>query len=53
MAIVNYNLLPAQKEFLQLGTHDSDLDVSLYQGGYGSGKTWSGSLLGIILCLRF
>ena len=31
----NYKLLPAQKEFLELGTHDSDIDVSLYQGGYG------------------
>ena len=50
---VKYKLLPAQKEFLQLGDHDSDLDVAVYQGGYGSGKTWSGSLLGILLCLRF
>ena len=48
-----YELLPAQKEFLELGTHDSDIDVSLYQGGYGSGKTFSGSLLGIILALKY
>lgn len=26
-----YNLLPAQKEFLELGMHDSDIDVALYQ----------------------
>ena len=48
-----YELLPAQKEFLELGDHDSDIDVSLYQGGYGSGKTFSGSLLGIILALKY
>lgn len=30
----NYELLPAQVEFLQLGTHNSDIDVALYQGGY-------------------
>jgi len=33
--VCNYELLPAQKEFLELGTHDSDIDVALYQGGYG------------------
>ena len=27
----NYKLLPAQKEFLELGNHDSDIDVALYQ----------------------
>ena len=27
----DYNLLPAQKEFLQLGDHNSDIDVALYQ----------------------
>ena len=51
--MVNYELLPAQREFLQLGDHDSDIDVALYQGGFGSGKTFSGSLLGIILCLKY
>ncbi len=49
----NYNLLPAQKKFLELGDHNSDIDVALYQGGFGSGKTFSGSLLGIILCLKY
>jgi len=48
-----YELLPAQKEFLELGNHDSDIDVALYQGGFGSGKTYSGSLLGIILALKY
>ena len=34
----NYELLPAQKLFLELGDHDSDIDVALYQwhGGFGS-----------------
>ena len=53
---VKYKLLPAQKEFLELGDHDSDIDVSLYQwilGGYGSGKTFCGSLLGTLLCLKY
>ena len=48
-----YELLPAQKEFLEVGDHDSDIDVALYQGGFGSGKTFSGSLLGIILALKY
>lgn len=29
------------------------MDIAVYQGGYGSGKTFSGSLLGILLCLKF
>lgn len=29
----NYELLPAQKEFLEIGSHNSDIDVALYQGG--------------------
>ena len=49
----SYELLPAQKEFLEQGSHDSDIDVSLYQGGFGSGKTFSVSLLGIILALKY
>lgn len=27
----NYELLPAQREFLEMGDHDSDIDVALYQ----------------------
>lgn len=33
--------------------HDKDLDVAIYQGGFGSGKTWCGSLLGIILSRKY
>lgn len=36
MNSVKYELLPAQQEFLQLGDHDSDMDIALYQGGFGS-----------------
>lgn len=38
---------------MELPDHGYGLDVSLYQGGYGSGKTFSGSLLGTILCLKY
>ncbi len=47
-----YKLLKAQREFLEI-PHDYSLDVAVYQGGYGSGKTFSGSLLGILLALKF
>lgn len=53
MAKVEYVLNPAQKEFIELPSHGYGIDVSLYQGGYGSGKTFAGSLLGIILCLKY
>lgn len=47
-----YKLLKAQREFLEI-PHDYSLDVTVYQGGYGSGKTFAGSLLGILLALKF
>lgn len=47
-----YKLLKAQREFLEI-PHDYSLDVAVYQGGYGSGKTFAGSLLGILLTLKF
>ena len=46
---MEYNLLDKQKEFLTI-PHNYDLDVAIYQGGFGSGKTWCGSFLGILLC---
>ncbi len=49
---MKYNLLKAQREFLEI-PHDYKLDVAVYQGGYGSGKTFAGSLLGILLCMKF
>lgn len=55
-----YTLLPTQFEFLfgydeskvnnDLGNH---LDVALYQGGFGSGKTFSGSLRGLLFALQW
>ena len=49
---MKYNLLNAQREFLEI-PHNYTLDVAVYQGGYGSGKTFAGSLLGILLALKF
>jgi len=45
-------LLDAQKKFIEI-PHDYTLDVAVYQGGFGSGKTFAGSLLGILLCLKY
>lgn len=60
-----YNLLPAQYEFL-FGFNKEKLhqknkdgfkkvynDVSLYQGGMGSGKTFVGSLRGLMFALQW
>nr|DAN08471.1 MAG TPA: large terminase [Caudoviricetes sp.] len=49
---MSYDLLPKQREFLEV-PHNQGLDVALYQGGFGSGKTFSGSLLGIMLCRKY
>ena len=46
------NLLPAQTEFLNV-PHNESLDVAIYQGGFGSGKTWCGSLLGVLLATKY
>ncbi len=48
----NYKLLPKQREFFEV-PHDNQLDVCIYQGGYGSGKTWCGSLLGLMLATKY
>lgn len=50
--IMKYKLLNAQREFLEI-PHNYSLDVAVYQGGYGSGKTFAGSLLGILLAIKF
>ena len=49
---MSYKLLKSQREFLEI-PHDYSIDVAVYQGGFGSGKTFAGSLLGILLCLKF
>ena len=50
--MLDVNLLPAQQEFLTI-KHEYKTDIACYQGGYGSGKTFSGSLLGVLLCLTY
>lgn len=49
---MKYKLLQAQKDFLEI-PHEHQLDTVVYQGGFGSGKTFAGSLLGILLCMKF
>ena len=49
---MDYELLPAQREFM-LNVGKYPRDIALYQGGYGSGKTFCGSLLGILFCLKY
>lgn len=49
---MKYKLLDAQRKFLEI-PHKYSLDVAVYQGGYGSGKTFAGALLGILLCVKF
>lgn len=46
------DLLPAQKEYFEI-PHNNPIDVAVYQGGFGSGKTFCGSLLGIIMCIKY
>ncbi len=48
----NYKLLSKQREFFEI-PHNHGLDVCIYQGGYGSGKTWCGSLLGLMLARKY
>lgn len=49
---MKYTLLAKQKEFMEV-PHKQLLDVVMYQGGYGSGKTWAGSLLGLLLARKY
>lgn len=49
---MRFDLLPAQKEFFTV-PHNYPRDIALYQGGYGSGKTFCGSLIGICLCMKY
>lgn len=50
--MVSYKLLKKQKEFIEI-SHEFPLDVAIYQGGFGSGKTWCGSLLGILMAKKY
>lgn len=49
---MEYKLLDKQTEFMSI-PHKQELDIAIYQGGYGSGKTWCGSLLGILLAKKY
>jgi len=46
------NLLPSQDEFIYI-PHNYKLDVAVYQGGFGSGKTFAGAFLGLKLCDKY
>lgn len=47
------SLLPAQREFIHIPQQNLDLVVDVYQGGYGSGKTFIGSLRGLVLSQKY
>ena len=49
----NIELLPTQAEFLFNRDKSLDRDVSLFQGGFGSGKTFVGSLRGVLFMLQW
>ncbi len=49
---MKYTLLSKQKEFMEI-PHNNPLDIAIYQGGYGSGKSWCGALLGILLAKKY
>ena len=58
--ITHYNLFPNQYKFLfdipeeKLNNPvKTYVDISLYQGGVGSGKTFCGSLRGLLFCLKW
>lgn len=44
---------PAQLEFMNCPRADVQRDVCVYQGGFGSGKTFIGSLLGIQISMKY
>lgn len=48
-----YQLLPAQRQFLYIDEPKIQMDVCVYQGGFGSGKTFIGALLGHYLSCAF
>ena len=51
---MDFELLPAQKEFFLIPeSNTSNRDIALYMGGYGSGKTFCGALMGICLALKY
>ena len=55
MGTYEINLLPAQRKFIEIPDDipNNTQYISLYQGGFGSGKTFSGSLKGILIALKY
>jgi hypothetical protein len=45
-------LWPAQVAFMKAHP-TAEVDICCYQGGYGSGKTFAGSLLGLMLAIKY
>lgn len=50
---MSYTLLPAQREFIHVEDDSVQLDVVCYQGGFGSGKSFIGALLGLELARKY
>ncbi len=50
--MTEYALLDKQVEFMAI-PHNHKLDVAIYQGGFGSGKTFAGALLGTLLAKKY
>lgn len=55
MSRYEVELLPAQREFFEIPSSilPRQTDVAMYQGGFGSGKTWVGALIGVTLMLKY
>ena len=55
MGTYKIDLLPAQRKFIEIPNDIEPMTqyVSIYQGGYGSGKTFSGSLKGLLIALKY
>lgn len=49
---MKFKLLESQKKLLEI-PHKHKLDVCVYQVGFGSGKTFAGALLGVLLAIKF
>ena len=50
---MRHKFLPKQKEFFEVPDDGMEIDVSLYQGGYGSVKAYSGAFKGIVLSNKY
>jgi PBSX family phage terminase large subunit len=50
---LQYNLLSAQRQLFNCPDQNVDVDFCIYQGGFGSGKTFSGTLLGLKLIEKY